>query len=259
MVLMNNLVEELVFSYDTKIERLETLFNTTHQLVEKFQDSFLESRQEREKINSELRSNLAKNNSLRKKDFDNMMGNIISIRNERENEVRNLLKCYLDEQNKMARNLRENFVKLKKALVEGDVQRIKEFKNFMSEIVKEIEMKKAEVTYKLKDFQKEQQLVAKKLKGLLIKGRELRIKDLKFMLGEFNAQHRKRIACKEKRRDNVHSMLDNFKKERKDADPEVVSEWTPSEDSQRIIQEEQKATVHSQRDAFAEVNTYSEK
>lgn len=244
MVLMNNIVEELVFSYDTKIERLETLFNTTHQLVEKFQDSFLESRQEREKINSELRINLAKNNSLRKKDFDNMMGNIISIRNERENEVRNLLKYYLDEQNKMARNLRENFVKLKKALVEGDVQRIKEFKNFMSEIVKEVEMKKAEVTSKLKEFQKEQQLVAKKLRELLLKGRELRIKDLKFMLEEFNARHRERIACKGKRRDNVHRMLDNFKKERKDTDPEGV-------DSQRIIQEGQKIMVH-------EVDIYSE-
>ena len=212
---MKNIVEKLVSSYDARVESLENIFNTTHQLFVGFQDTFLDSRREEEKMNLELRDNLANNNSLRKKDFDNIMGNIISIRNERENEVRNLLKQYLDEQNEMARSLRENFVKLKNALVEGNVQRIKEFKSFMSEIVKKTEKGKEEITSMLKEFQKEQQLIAKKLRGLLIKGRELRIKDLKFMLEEFNTQHKERIADKGKRRDNVHSMLNNFKKERK--------------------------------------------
>jgi hypothetical protein len=40
--------------------------------------------------------------------------------------------------------------------------------------------------------------MAKKLRELLIKGRELRTKDLKFLIEEFNARHRQRTACKEK-------------------------------------------------------------
>ena len=58
----------------------------------------------------------------------------------------------------------------------------------------------------LKEFQKEQQEMAKGLKALLAKGRSLRIRDLKEMLQEFRTQHNERLAHQIERRKDVNKM-----------------------------------------------------
>jgi len=63
--------------------------------------------------------------------------------------------------------------------------------------------------------------MAKGLKELLAKGRELQIKDLKIMLKEFKAQYKERIARQEERREEVKNLLGDFKKER----VEAVENW----------------------------------
>ena len=91
---MKNIVEDIISSYETRLVGMGVIFDTTHQLLRGFQDSFIDKKQEREKLTVELRNNLAKNNSLRKNDFDNMMQDILSTQDKREKEVRNLLNRY---------------------------------------------------------------------------------------------------------------------------------------------------------------------
>ena len=91
---LKDVVEDIVTSYEARIQSIASIFDTTHQIFEGFQDSFLDAKQEREKVNAELRENLARNESLRRKDFDNMMNSILSSQDGREKEVRNLLKDY---------------------------------------------------------------------------------------------------------------------------------------------------------------------
>lgn len=207
---MKGIVENVISSYEARIQSMEAIFDTTHQILHGFQDSFLDAKQE-EKITSELRESLAENESLRKKDFNNMMQGILSVQDEREKEVRNLLKGYLNGQKKVAQTLRDNLAKVKYVLVEGEIGRVKEFQEMIKEILIKQEERKDEVSSKLKEFQKEQQEMAKTLKELSAKGRELRIKDLKLMLKKFNAQHKERLARKEERREEVCSMLGDFK------------------------------------------------
>jgi len=211
---MKNIVENIISSYETRIQSIGDIFDTTHQLLEGFQESFLDTKQEREKLKTELRESLAKNDSLRRKDFDNMMRVILSSQDEREKEVRFVLKNYLNEHKGMALALRENLSKVKDALAKGEAERIKEFQAMIKEILAKQDERKEEVTSKLKEFQKEQQEMAIRLKTLLAKGRELRIKDLKSMLKEFKAQHKERIARYEERREEVRHILGDFKKER---------------------------------------------
>jgi len=168
-----------------------------------------------------LRDTLAHNEHLRKKDFDSMTQGVLSAQEERETEVKNLLKGYLNQQREMARTLRENLAKFKDALVKGDVQRVKEFQEMIKEVFANQDARKEEVTSKLKEFQKQQQELAKGLKALLSKGRELRIKDLKSMLQEFRTQHKERLAHQIERRKEVNKMLGTFKQERK----EVAKNW----------------------------------
>lgn len=211
---MQNIVKDIVSSYETRIKYIESILDTTHQLLEGFQDSLLDTRKEREKLNAELRENLAKNESLRRKDFDNMMKDIFLTQDEREKKTRDLLSSYLNEQKEMTHTLKDNLVKVTDGLAKGEAGRVKEFQEMMKEILAKQDERKEEVTFKLKEFQKAQQEMTKKLEELLAKGRELRIKDIKLMLKEFKVQHKERITRQEERREEVKNLLGDFNKER---------------------------------------------
>jgi len=214
---MKNIVESVISSYQARIQSIGAIFDSTHQLLEGFQDGLLNTREEREKVSTELRENLAKNESLRKKDFDNMMQDILSAQDQREKQVRSLLKGYLDEQKEVANALGESLGKVKDDLSRGQAQRVKEFQAAITEILAKQEQRKQEVSSELKEFQKNQQEMAKRLKELLAKGRKLRIKDLKSMLAEFKIQHKEQIAQQKERKEEVQNMLGGFKKERSEA------------------------------------------
>ncbi|MCL5772027.1 MAG: hypothetical protein M1479_07120 [Actinobacteria bacterium] len=211
---MRNIVEDIISAYETRLEGIGVIFDTTHQLIRGFQDSFIDTKQEREKLTVELRDNLAKNKSLRRNDFDNMMQDILSTQDKREKEVRNLLNIYLNERKEMAQALKGTLEKFKDFLTKGEIQRVKEFQNMIKEVLDEQEFFLSFLLSSLKVFQKEQKEMAKRLKELLAKDKELRIKDLKSMLEGLKIQNRERIACQEERKEEVHGMLSDFKKER---------------------------------------------
>ena len=208
---LNNIV---ISSYETRIQSFESLLDTIHQILEGFQNSFLDTKQEQEKINAQLRENLAQNNSLRKKDFDQMMQGILLTQDERERAVRNLLDIYLNEQKQMVHTLRDNLTKVKNALANGEIEKIEEFQAGIKEMLTRQEKGREEVTSNLKEFQKEQHQMLTRVKTLLKKGRELRINDLKEILEEFEIQHKERMSRQQERKEEVRSMLENFKQQR---------------------------------------------
>ncbi len=225
---LKNTAENAVSSYETRIESVGAFFDTTHQILDDFQEAFLDNKEEGRKINTQLRNILAHNEHLRKKDFDSMTQGVLSAQEEREAEVKNLLKGYLNQQREMARSLRENLAKFKDALAKGDVQRVKEFQEAIKEeVIANQDARKEEVSSKLKEFQKEQQEMAERLKALLAKGRELRIKDLKSMLQEFRTQHKERLAHQIERRQEVNKMLGRIK----DKTPEAIYDMDVKRDS----------------------------
>jgi DNA primase catalytic subunit len=211
---MKNIVDNIVSSYEARIQSIGTLFDTTHQILLGFQDSLLDTKQEREKLNAELRESLTKKESLRRKDFDNMMQGILLTQDEREKEVRNLLSSYLNEQKEMARALRENLGKFKNSLIKGEVRRVKEFQEMIKEILAKQGKSKDEVTSRLKEFRREQRVLASRLKELLAKGNELRIRDFKSMLKEFKARYKERLARQEERKKETCQLLGEFKRGR---------------------------------------------
>ncbi|MDD5773803.1 MAG: hypothetical protein PHX78_10105 [bacterium] len=200
----DTIINNVLSSYEDKIENIGEIF----------QDSFLDTSHEVEKINNELKDILAKNSSLRKKDFDQIMFGTFSFQVNREKEVRDLSKSYFNEQKEMSKGLRENLKKFKESLANGEIQRIQEFQDMIREILVKQEERKNEVTSKLKEFQKEQELMAKSLSDLLAKGRELRINDLKLMLQEFNTQNKERMLDHKNRKEDIREKLIEFKKMR---------------------------------------------
>jgi seryl-tRNA synthetase len=112
----------------------------------------------------------------------------------------------------MARALRKNLEKFKNSLEKGEARRVKEFQKMIREILVKQDERKDEVTGRLKEFKKEQIMLASRLKELLAKGKELRIRDFKSMLKEFNARYKERLARQEERKKEVRQLLDEFRK-----------------------------------------------
>ncbi|MFH1505320.1 MAG: hypothetical protein ABIH08_08075 [Candidatus Omnitrophota bacterium] len=197
------------------------VFNKAGEIFEGFPGSFFDTVQEREKIAAQLKDLLAKNEHLRKKDFDRMMQCILSNQIDKEKEIGNLVNGYFKEQKDIIKFLSENLAKIKEAAKEGKEDKVREFQEEMNKVFVQQEEKRTDVSVKLKEFQAQQQKMRSRLLELLSKGRQLRIKDIKLLREEFDARRRERLAEHEQRKaqakmrkKTVHNMLRGFKKER---------------------------------------------
>ncbi len=214
----DNILKNVIASYEARLQSIGVLFEATGQIVQDFQESILSTRAERERINGQLRDNLARNASLRKKDFDRMMSVISSHIDHSEREVRQLFRKYLSEQAKLVQQLREGLQEFRDALVAGRADKVKELHASINEILGKQDGSKNTVTSKLRQFERGQQQTSDMLRELLAKGETLRIGDFKAMLAEFKRQRQERIACRKHRLRQVKDMLDQFKAERKETE-----------------------------------------
>lgn len=125
------LTEEIVGLYDQVVDRVGKLRGETAEMLSDF-------REEQEGLKKRLKGNLAKGESLRKKDFDLLISDLIARRKEREKEVAEMLGNFAKEEEEMTQGLR-------KLLEKGGQVRIKDFKKMLSRIRRRQEERSGEV------------------------------------------------------------------------------------------------------------------
>jgi len=157
---MKRLAKEVVSSYESRISEVGIIIDNTHRILGDFKT-------ERNEMNNQLKETLAKEESLRKKDFDGMMEEILSHQDEREKQVRDLLRTFLEEQKEMAQTIKKN-------LSEGEKVRINDLKKMLQDIQARQRAREDEVSMMLKEFQKEYKEMAESLRSLLDKGGAIR-------------------------------------------------------------------------------------
>ncbi|MBU3895947.1 hypothetical protein KKG36_01335 [Patescibacteria group bacterium] len=174
----NNLSQEIIELYDKIVDRVVALQKESRQTLEGFKE-------EQRELRENLKGNLAKGESLRKKDFDNLIGDIIDKRKQRERDVSLMLEQFKKEEEEMANNLR-------RLLDNGEEIRIKDFKKMLStirtrqeerkpeveELTKAADHIKGEVVTMLEQFKKEREEMAtswRSLAATMQKKREGRI------------------------------------------------------------------------------------
>jgi hypothetical protein len=211
---VENVIEDLSNSYEERLRNIESIADAIHKILEDVQESFIDEREEQEKIKAEIRIGLAANKSFRKKDFDTMFDGIMGARSERGSEVKNLLRRYLDEQKVLGQVIRKKLDEFKVSLANGEIDRVKEFRKLLGDVLALQEKRREEITRQLSDFRKEQRETAARFKALLAKGSELRTQDVKATVDECREQQKKRILQNETRRKGVSSMLARAKPER---------------------------------------------
>lgn len=195
---MRGLVQAVIASYEARISAVEALFEATHEMLEGFKVN-------REKVRVELREILAKGETLRRKDFDVMMGGVLSYQEKREREVKSAIRQYLREQKEMAAALKEGLAK-------GESIRLEDFRMMIKGIQGRQEEREQRVRKILTNFQREQEETVRELRKLLANGESLRIKDFKATLKNIQVQQ------KEKEKE-LGTMLAGFQKEREMASP----------------------------------------
>ena len=197
---MKRITEEMVSSYESRIANVAMIIDNTHKIIENFKEN-------RNEMNNHLKERLAKEEFLRKKDFDNMMRNVLLMQDRREEEVRDLLKTFLEEQKEMAEII-------KKQLANGNKVRIEDFKNLLDSIRTRQTQRGNEVNIMLKEFHEEDEEMTKSLNELLRKGESVRIQDFKLMLKDIHNKQMNRSR-------EVREKLGEFTKERE----EMASDW----------------------------------
>ena len=197
---MKDLAQGIVSSYQARVSEVATIIDNAHQILEDF-------KLKRNEMSDQLKETLANQESLRKKDFDNMMKGILSHQDEREKEVRDLLKTFFKEQKEVAESIRKN-------LTEDERVRISDFKKMLQDIQARQKLRENEVRTTLKGFQEGHREMAESLHSLLNKEESLRIEDFKEMLKDIRSRQIER-------KKEVKARLDEFRKERQD----MASEW----------------------------------
>jgi hypothetical protein len=214
-------VLELITSYENRISNVEELMTKAYDATVTSDGSFDILDEEREKLKTGLQNTLARNCSLRKKDFNLLIENVLYASNrnreaiERERDrVRETVREYLNEQKRLANCLRQQIVELAGDTMDKDC-----LDKIMGKIKATYEDRGQRLFTMLREFQlrieayqKEQQEINRTLQKLVDRGQALRLEDLRRLDGAKADQDRK--IDRELRREEVDRLLAHFKQRR---------------------------------------------
>lgn len=178
--------DNIISSYETRIQKIQTAFQSSenitessHFLFDNVQSSLNDLRKERDVLNSKLCETLAKNGSLRKKDYNTMMSGILCALDEKEKEAESQFLVFIEAQKETAQSLKNSLLGIKDIGSQDASEKIAIIKEQLSQISKLQEMRKETVMKTFMDFQQMHNRMMECLKNLLEKGDHILIQDIK--------------------------------------------------------------------------------
>ena len=171
---MARLAREIISSYEARISSVEQIIGATHEMLEAF-------RGQREVMRTQLREALARAASLRRRDFDAMMQELLARQEAREQAVKETMRGYLQERRELAAALKET-------LPQSQAERIGSVKELLKGIEARWQEREREVRGLLAEFQREQEELTRTLGGLLSNGGSLKVKAFKAALTAIQAR-----------------------------------------------------------------------
>ena len=178
--------DNIISSYETRIQKIQTAFQSSenitassHLLFDNVQSSLSELRKERELLNTKLCETVAKNGSLRKKDYHTMMSGILNTLDEKEKEAESQFLIFIESQKDTAQSLKNSLLSLKDISLQDAAEKISTVKEQLSQISKLQEMRKDTVMNTFLEFHQMHNKMMVCLENLLEKGDHLMIQDIK--------------------------------------------------------------------------------
>jgi hypothetical protein len=171
---LKSLASSIIDSYEVRMKTVNGLMEQSYRFLRSFQT-------ELEDMIIRLRDNLAKAESLRKKDFDRMMSDLTERRMSQEKEAENVFSRFQEEEMAMVDRLR-------KVITSKDGSRLEDMEVIREDILKRQKERETGIIQVLKRIQVEQEELKVALKRLLEKGESVRVRDFKVMLKSLRAQ-----------------------------------------------------------------------
>lgn len=174
------LAHSIIDSYEMRVRTVNGLMDQAHHFLRSFQV-------ELEEMIVQIRDNLARSESLRKKDFDRMISDVVERLSQTEQEAEESFEVFHGQEKEMIGRLREVVLKGSRSNL-GDIEAIRE------DILKKQKEREKSIVRALKRFQIEQEELRVALRNVLSKGERVKVKDLKMMLKLLRAQQGDRDA-----------------------------------------------------------------
>lgn len=178
--------DNIISSYETRIQKIQTAFQSSenitessHFLFDNVQSSLNDLRKERDLLNTKLCETLAKNGSLRKKDYNTMMSGILCALDEKEKEAETQFLNFIEAQKETAQALKTSLLGIKDITSPDVTEKINMVKVQLSRISELQETRKEIVMKSFNDFQKLHNRMIDSLNILLSKGDQIHINDIK--------------------------------------------------------------------------------
>lgn len=216
---MKNAILGLITCHENIISALQNV--TALDEMTGYDKNIVSVDKERERLGSRLQKILANNCSLRKKDFNSMMERILCDAGRREEEIqqkqkqiRGMLRNYLDEQKKLATALKEKLTQSTqdKSNEDGFKTVLGNIKTLQGNEGQRVLSELQDFKFNLELFRAEQQAVNRKLRRLIDRDESLRIEDLR-RLESSEARERRRVERRLLKED-IERLLSHFKRER---------------------------------------------
>jgi len=179
-------LDNIISSYEARIQKIQTAFQSSenitessHTLFDNVQNSLNELKKERDILNSRLCETLAKNGSLRKKDYNTMMSGILGALDEKEREAEKQFLSFIEAQKETAQSLKNSLLGIKDMTSNDANEKINIVKDQLSQISKLQEMRKETAMKSFMDLQKMHNRMIQCLETLLEKGDNILIRDIK--------------------------------------------------------------------------------
>ena len=183
---MDVFFDNILTSYETRIQKIQTAFQSSenitessHSLFDNVHNSLTDLKKERDLLNTRLCEVLAKNGSLRKKDYNTMMSGILCSLDEKEKEAETQFISFIEAQKETAQSLKNSLLGIKDITSQNVSEKITVIKAQLSQISKLQELRKESVMATFTDFQHLHNKMMECLESLLEKGDHILIQDIK--------------------------------------------------------------------------------
>jgi hypothetical protein len=183
---MNSFFENIITSYEDRIQKIQTAFQSSEIITESsdslfnnVHNSLTELKKERDILNFKLCDILAKNGSLRKKDYNLMMSDILNKLDEKESEAESQFLTFIKLQKETAQSLKTSLLDMKSVSTQDVSEKITLIKKQLFQISEQQEMRKEIAMKTFLDFQKIHNKMMECLENLLKKGDHILIQDIK--------------------------------------------------------------------------------
>lgn len=178
--------ENIITSYENRIQKIQTAFQSSENITESslsLFDNVLQSlnelKKERDLLNSKLCETLAKNGSLRKKDYNAMMSGILCTLDEKERLAETQFLAFIEDQKETAQSIKNSLLGIKDITSPDASEKIVIVKEQLSQISKIQEKRKETVMKTFMDFQQMHNKMMECLESVLEKGDHIEVKDIK--------------------------------------------------------------------------------